>query len=97
MFLDIQGKEMDILTDNSFEISCGIEMSADEADMDKLDTAEVEKISSLYEGIEDKATPVSDVAESQELIRLQNCLVKYKALLIEKSPTAKLWLQYINI
>ena len=39
-------KEMDILTDNSFEFSCGIEMSSDEADMDldiqdKLDAAEV--------------------------------------------------------
>ena len=70
-------KEMDILTDNSFEISCGIEMSSDEEDMDidlqdELDTAEVEKICSLYEGIEDTAVPVSDVSESQQLIRLQN-------------------------
>ena len=98
---DMYCKEMDILNDNSFEISCGIEMSSDEEDkdidlQDKLDAAEVEKICSLYEGIEDKAIPVSDVAESQELIRLQNCLVKYKALLAEKSPTAKLSLQYIE-
>jgi len=40
--------------------------------------------------------PVFDVAESQELIKLQNCLLKYKALLVEKSPTPKLWLQYLE-
>jgi len=41
---------------------------------DKLDVTEVEKICSLYEGVKVKTMPVSDVAESQELIKLQNCL-----------------------
>ena len=82
-------KEMDILTDNSFELSCGIEMPSDEADMDldlqdKRYATEVEKVRSLYEEIQDKAILVSHVAESQELIRLQKCLVKYKTLLTEK-------------
>ena len=94
--------EMDTLANNSFETSCEKEMSPDEAgnDLDlqhKLDVTEVEKIRRLYEGVEDKIIPVSNVAESQELIKLQNCLLKYKALLAEKSPTAKLWLQYIDI
>ena len=49
---DMYCKEMDILTDSSFEISCGIEMSSDEEDMDidlqdKLDAAE-EKRSIIY-------------------------------------------------
>ena len=57
---------------------------------------EVKKIRSLYEGVEDKTIPVSNVAESQELIKLQNCLLVYKAQLVENSPTAKLWLQYIE-
>ena len=56
---DMYSKEKDILTGNSFEISHGAEISLDEAVMDldlqdKLDAAEVEKIRSLYEGIEDK-------------------------------------------
>ena len=58
---DMCCKEIDILIDISYEISCGNEMSSDEADMDldlldKLDPAEVEKICGLYERIEDKAT-----------------------------------------
>ena len=90
-----------VLRWTSFETSCEKEMSPDEAgnDLDlqhKLDVTEVEKIRRLYEGVEDKTIPVSNVAESQELIKLQNCLLKYKALLAEKSPTAKLWLQYIE-
>ena len=45
-------------------------MSPDEADMDldlqdKLVTTEVEKFHSLYEGVEDKTIPVSNIAESQ--------------------------------
>ena len=97
---DMYFSEVDTLANNSFETS-DIEMSPDETyknlDLqDKLDITEVEKIRSLYEGVEDKTIPVSSVTESQELLRLQNCLVKYKALLAEKSPTAKLWLQYIE-
>ncbi len=55
--------------------------------MDKLDATEVEKICDLYEGVMSKST---DVAKSEELRKLEECLFKYKALLAEKSPTAKL-------
>ena len=62
----------------------------------KLEASEVQKIHDLYEGIQDKSVPVSDIAESKELIKLQECLLKYKTFLAEKSLTAKLWLQYIE-
>ena len=39
---------------------------------------------------------ISEIAESTEVLKLEECLVKHKALLGEKSPTAKLWLQYIE-
>ena len=63
---------------------------------DKLDASEVEKIGDLFQAIEDKSLPISNVANSEELMKLETCLLKYKALLVEKSPTAKLWLQYID-
>ena len=63
---------------------------------DKLDASEVEKIGDLFQAIEDKSLPVSNVTNSEELMKLETCLLKYKALLAEKSPTAKLWLQYID-
>ena len=50
----------------------------------------------MYERVENKSLPVSVIAESQELIKLENCLRSYKTLLTEKSPTARLWLQYIE-
>ena len=53
----------------------------------KLDAVEVQKIHDLYEGIQDKS-PVSDIAESKELIKLEKCLLKYKAFLAEKSRTS---------
>ena len=59
----------------------------------KLDAGEVQKIHDLYEGIQDKSVPVSD---SKELIKLEECIVNYKAFLAEKSRTAKLWLKYIE-
>ena len=39
---------------------------------------------------------IADIAESKEFLKLEECLMKYKALLAERSPTAKLWLQYIE-
>ena len=62
----------------------------------KLDAGEVQKIYDLYEGIQDKSVPVSNIAGYKELIKLDQCLLKYKAFLAEKSRTAKLWLQYIE-
>ena len=41
-------------------------------------------------------TIVASVAESKELSKLDDCLLKYRELLAERSPTAKLWLQYIE-
>jgi len=44
----------------------------------------------------DRNLPISSIAESNELIKLETYLLKYKALLARRSPTAKLWLQYIE-
>ena len=37
-----------------------------------------------------------EIAESAEVLKLEECLAKYKALLAKQSPTVKLWLQYIE-
>ena len=42
----------------------------------KLDAGEIQKIHDLYEEIQDKSVPVSDIAESKELIKLEECLLK---------------------
>lgn len=39
---------------------------------------------------------LSPVANSKEHVKSESCLLKYKALLANQSPTAKLWLQYIE-
>ena len=59
----------------------------------KFDANEVKKIQDLYEGIQSKSILVSDIAESNEMIKLDECLLKYKVLLSEESRTAKLWLR----
>ena len=61
-----------------------------------LDAADVKKIHDMYEGIKNKSISVAGIAESQELMKLEESLLKYKALLAERSQTAKLWLQYIE-
>jgi hypothetical protein len=45
----------------------------------------VQKIHDLHEGIQDNSVPVSDIADSKELIKLEECFVNYKALLAERS------------
>ena len=40
---------------------------------DKLDASEVEKIGDLFQAIEDKSLPVSNVANSEELMKLETC------------------------
>ncbi len=57
---------------------------------DKLDASEVEKIHDLFRGIRDKSIPVSNAADSKEFTKLEECLQKYKAVLVNRSPTAKL-------
>ncbi len=39
----------------------------------KLDAGEIQKIHDLYEGIQDKSLPVSDIAKLKELIKLEEC------------------------
>ena len=39
---------------------------------------------------------ISEIAELAEVLKLEECLMKHKALLAEQSPTVKLWLQYIE-
>ena len=62
----------------------------------KLNVSELRKIKSLYEGIKETNIPAERVSECNELSKLANCLLKYRGLLAETSPTAKLWLQYIE-
>ena len=83
----------DSLIDVEMEIPAEMETGIDET---KLDATEVEQIRYLYEGIRDKSIPVASVAESKELKKLDDCLLEYRELLAERSPTAKLWLQYIE-
>lgn len=64
--------------------------------VEKLSATEVEKLHGLFKGIEDKSIPVSHIAESKELMKLDKWLTKYKAILANRSPTAKLWLNYIE-
>ena len=54
------------------------------------------QVSDLYKEIQNKSLPVETVGESEELHKLNQCLLQYKALLQEKSPTAKVWLQYLE-
>ena len=39
---------------------------------------------------------ISEIAETAEVLKLEECLAKYKTLLAKQSPTVKLWLQYIE-
>jgi hypothetical protein len=90
------------ITENLQEslIEAKMEIPAAETDIDmdenKLNATEVERINHLYEGIKDQSIAVVSVSESKELKKLDHCLQKYKELLAERSPTAKLWLQYIE-
>ena len=61
-----------------------------------LDYAEVQKICEFYQGIQESSMSIADIANTKEFLKLEECLGKYKALLAERSPTAKLWLQYIE-
>ena len=82
----------------SNEIS--LERQADNQDLesveDKLGGTEIEKIHDCYDGIKDKSIPVANVDQSNELVKLENCLIKYKESLAKTSRTAKLLLQYIE-
>ena len=65
-------------------------------DISKLDPIEADKICDLYKGIQNKSLSLESVGNSEALHKLNQCLLQYKALLCEKSHTAKLWVQYIE-
>jgi len=60
---------------------------------DHLSITEVEKIHNFFEGVCNKTIPISYIYTSEELMKLEN---RYKQSLAEKSPTAQLWLQYLE-
>ncbi|CAB4029739.1 Hypothetical predicted protein [Paramuricea clavata] len=70
-------------------IEAKMEIPAAETDID-MNAAEVEQINHLYEGIKDQSIALVSVSESKELKKLDHCLQKYKELLAERSPLAKL-------
>ena len=89
-----------ISTNTNREITCpgreaNIDQDLEEAE-DKLSTTEIEKIHDFYDGIADKYLSVMNTDKSNELMKLQNCLLKYKESLAKTSRTARLWLQYIE-
>ena len=72
-----------------------------EVDMEPVHSNEMKivdqyELELLYKGVKDKSVPVSNIAESKELLKLEECLLKYRKLLAESSRTANLWLQYIE-
>jgi len=71
-------------------------MNTDMFTDDHLSIAEIEKIHNLFEGVSNKTIPISYVYTSEELMKLENLLNRYKQSLAEKSPTAQLWLQYLE-
>ena len=85
---------------NETELAISLERQADNQDLesveDKLGGTEIEKIHDFYDGIKDKSILVANVDQSNELVKLENCLIKYKESLAKTSRTAKLWLQYIE-
>ena len=63
---------------------------------DQLSVGEIEKIHSLFDSVSSKTVPFSSVYISEELIKLEKLLHRYKELLAKKSPIARLWLQYLE-
>ena len=89
-----------ISTNTNREITCpgreaNIGQDLEEAEH-KLSTTEIEKIHDFYDGIADKSSSVMNTDKSNKLMKLQNCLLKYKESLAKTSQTARLWLQYIE-
>ena len=64
--------------------------------METLSSDEGRKICKVYKGVIEGSMLVSEVAELDEVLKFEKSLEKYKALLAGQSPTAKLWLQYID-
>lgn len=64
--------------------------------VEKISPEDVQKIRDLYQEMFTHSASMVSMVESNEFIKLEQCLMKYKMLLEERSPTAKLWLQYIE-
>ena len=62
----------------------------------QLSVAEMQKIHSLFDEVSNKTVPISFIYNSQELMKLEKLLHWYKHLLAERSPTARLWIQYVE-
>ena len=62
----------------------------------KLNCNEVDKIHEFNQGFEKGSMMILDITELAEILKLESFLMKYKVLLAEQSPAAKLWLQYIE-
>ena len=77
-------------TDSSSDDQLGV------GEIEKLGVGEMEKIYSLFDSVSSKTVPFSSVCTSEELIKLEKLLHRYKELLAKKSPTARLWLQYLE-
>ena len=73
-----------------------ITMRTDGSSDDQLSVGEIEKIHSLFDSVSSKTVPFTSVYTSEELIKLEKLLHRYKEFLAEKSPTARLWLQYLE-
>ena len=78
-----------INTNTNREITCpgreaNIDQDLEEAE-DKLSTTEIEKKHDFYDGIADKSLSVMNTDKSNELMKLQNCLLKYKESLAKTS------------
>ena len=58
-------------------------------EVDKLDYAEIQRI-------QEKSMSIADISKSKEFLKLEECLMKYKALLAERSPIAKLWFNILS-
>jgi len=58
----------------------------------KIDSNEVDKICEHYKGCKEETMSISEIVESAEVLKLEDCLLNYKSLLSKQSPTAKLWL-----
>ena len=77
-------------------IDVDIAMRTDSSSDDQLSVGEIEKIYSLFDSVSSKTVPFPSVCTSEELIKLEKLLHRYKELLAKKSPTARLWLQYLE-
>ena len=77
-------------------IHVDIAMRTDGSSDDQLSVGEIEKIHSLFDSVSSKTVPFSSVYTSEELIKPEKLLHRYKELLAKKSPTSRLWLQYLE-